>query len=387
MSGRKNSQKRSNHFVGPDPVTMVRSTKPSSSALQLIDQLTDEPQQKKPTMGSVQEHDEDGFEGQQQRGRRPSGGSSVMGGRSSTREQMSRSSSRGLGRMSSRTPSRDSLGHREPPRQDEYFDDDRKRSGYMTAQEQAHYFYEDEQQQQAQRRSRRPTIDKREQELRKRANKVWGRSPYHPLAVLEGTWSYVSQRRILLWVLVGVLATTVLAGMLVGFLVWPRAVTVKFVSIEHDQSPSPYRVIPREKGVHVRVQSWVNVQVRNPNFSPATIKRSTVTANWVSMDGREDMFGGSTTDAESTVGKRQTVDLRLPITIEYMGSPDTDPLYVDFIERCYEAKGDGKIYLNFKIEVTTEAKQKERTGVLLIDRSMNCPMGRDQIKKVLRALQ
>lgn len=240
-----------------------------------------------------------------------------------------------------------------------------------------------------QRRSRRPTAPSQNEddwELRKRAKKVWGRSPYHPKTILQGTWDYVSSRRVLLIALGAILAAVLLVGGLVTFFVWPRAVSIRFLDIDHDQNPEPYRLVPKEQGVHLRVHSWVNVEVHNPNFFEARIKKSSVIANWVMFDGRKDMFGGSIIDEERTLKKREKYRLRLPITIEYMGSPKEDPIYGDFLERCYDGYGDGNIYLNFQIEVTTLAKDIERTGILMVDRSMACPMGKDQIKKALDAL-
>lgn len=197
----------------------------------------------------------------------------------------------------------------------------------------------------------------------------------------------VTTRRTCVYVVGLVLGLMLIVGVIVGFLVWPRAPTVRFLDIEHDSSPEPYRLLPKQHGVRVRVQSWVQVEAVNPNyFLPARIKKSSVLANWVMFDGAREMFGGSIIDEERVLKPREKAILRLPITIEYFGTATGDPIYKDFVERCYEGYGDGTIQLGFVVEITTEAKQIQRTGVITVERSMACPMGRDQIKRILDEL-
>jgi hypothetical protein len=262
----------------------------------------------------------------------------------------------------------------------------------MTAQEQAYYREREFLADPFERRSRRSTIDledaRKDEELRKRAKKAWGRPSWHPVTVIQGTIDYLANSRLLLAVLAGCfLLGLCIAGLLTYFL-WPRAVSIKLIDIEHDKTPNPYRVIPREGGVHLRVQSWILVDVRNPNFFPARIRKSQVVANWMTVDGKREMFGGSITDAEVQLKKRQTHRLRLPVTIEYMGSPESDPIYADFLERCYVADETDKrmIGLEWDVQVTTEAKGLERTGVILVERSMACPIGKDMIESSLKQL-
>jgi hypothetical protein len=206
---------------------------------------------------------------------------------------------------------------------------------------------------------------------------------------LQGTIDYLSQSKLLL----GILAMCFVVGLgiaaLLTYFLWPRAVSIKFVDLEHDKTPNPYRLVPREGGVHLRLQSWILVDVRNPNYFPASIKKSQVVANWMTVGGKKEMFGGSITDAVVQLKKRETHRLRLPVTIEYMGSPLDDPIYSDFLERCYLADDGGRreIEMAWDVQVTTEAKGVEKTGVILVERSMACPMSPPNIEDALKNLQ
>jgi len=214
------------------------------------------------------------------------------------------------------------------------------------------------------------------------------RAWWHPMTVIQGTVDSLSGNRILLAIVAGIfLLGLVLAGTLT-FLLWPRSVSISFVDLEHDTSPQPYRPIPSAGGIHLRVQSWINVDVRNPNFFGAKIKSSQVIASWMTQAGRKEMFGGSIIDTETLLKKREVLRLRLPVTIEYMGLPMSDPIYGDFLERCYfrsEGKG-GEIALEWEVQVVTEAKGVERTGVITVDRTMACPIGHDMIEAALGKL-
>jgi hypothetical protein len=237
------------------------------------------------------------------------------------------------------------------------------------------------------RRSRRSTIDledqRKDEELRKRARKIWsGRPAWHPVAVLE----WMLSKKSLMVVFAAILLACLLAAGLLTFFLWPRAVDVVFVDIEHDKNSQPYRVVPREGGVHLRVHSWLHVDVRNKNYFGAKVKKSQVIANWKMLGGRLEMFGGSIVDAESNLASRETLRLRLPVTIEYMGAPQTDPIYSDFLERCLVPEGKGTIGLQWEVQVTTEAKGVERTGLVNVERDLVCPIGRDMIGDALKQL-
>lgn len=419
---RRNSEddirKKSNHRMAPEPVQMTRS------GVGLINDLLESPTEEQP----------------EQRGRRPSyhgtlrrdeSGErirSVSGDRLSqdrmsngSRDRMSsrdRLSSRDRMSTRDRLPSQDRMSTRDRlPSQDRMINGDshhtnsfhdsqyhygsqadasrsneRLTTAPMTAQEQAYYREREFLADPFDRRSRRSTVDleeaRKDEELRKRAKKAWGRPAWHPITVVQGTIDYLASSKLLLAVLaICFVLGLAIAGLLTYFL-WPRAVSIKFVDLEHDKTPNPYRVIPREGGVHLRLQSWILVDVRNPNYFPALIKKSQVVANWMTVDGRREMFGGSITDAEVALKKRETYRLRLPVTIEYMGAPESDPIYSDFLERCYVGDEiDGRrIGLEWDVQVTTEAKGLERTGVILVERTMACPIGKDMIEAALGQL-
>lgn len=365
------------------------------SALDLIDDMLEQDQEEYQSVQKVSQAERIGFDqvastaGQADdgRGRRPSRES--LASRKPSQERLSSqerlqsgSGSTGLlgtGRLS-RSPSLEALRTSSRQTRDKMY----QKYGRMTAQEQAFYSSHG-----------RPLADeedprdrKRRDELRKRSNKDWGgRSAWHPLSCLESFWLAVTQRSRWIYILGLILVLALVTGGIVGFFLWPRALSIKFVDIEHDANPEPYRLIPRQHGVRLRLQSWVRVEVTNPNFVfPAKIKKSSVLANWIMFDGREEMFGGSIIDEERVVGKREKAQLRLPITIEYFGTPKDDPIYMDFLERCYEGYGDGTIQLKFLVEITTEAKEIKKTGIINIDRSMACPMGKEQIKKIMDRL-
>lgn len=238
------------------------------------------------------------------------------------------------------------------------------------------------------RRSRRSTIDledqRKDEELRKRAKKVWSARPsWHPVTILE----WMLSRKSLMAVLGAIFLACLLVAALLTFFLWPRPVDVTFVEIEHDKNPQPYRVVTREGGIHLRVHSWLLVDVRNKNYFGAKVKKSQVIANWKKLDGTVEMFGGSIVDAESILASRQTLRMRLPVTIEYMGTPQTDPIYVDFLERCFVPEGKGTIGMEWEVQVMTEAKGVERTGLVKVERDLVCPIGRDMIGDALKQLQ
>ncbi len=393
----KKKQDKSMHYIGPEPVLMVRSgskqqsngqyihsnSTKSSTALQLIDDLIEEEaeQLEQPKYGWG------GFE--EPRGRKQSRESLQSGrsGRMSKSRSIERMATPGSkSRQVSAATFHDSDIHY-GNHADEYADNrsreyNNSRSAYLEPHEQPYY--------PSAGRSRRATREMEEDsQLQKKSQRIWGRSPYHPISIAQGMRDTLTASKLRISIFVCILALIGITIGLIMFMVLPRPVSIKFIDIEHDENPEPYRVVPREQGVHLRVQSWVLVEVRNPNFFPAKIKKSQVTANWIMSDGHKEMFGGSITDEERLLKKREKYQLRLPITIEYMGNPERDPIYSDYISRCYfDEKGpsDRNIYLNFEIVITTEAKEINREGIIFVDRQMACPMGKDTIKKTLDQL-
>jgi hypothetical protein len=225
-------------------------------------------------------------------------------------------------------------------------------------------------------------------ELAKKQRRAFGQRPkWHPMGWIE------SAGRATLLVVGGTLVMGLLVALLMTWIFWPRAVHLDFVSVEHDSNPKPYLLLPQSHTVHLRVNSWITVALRNPNFSPALVKRSQVTLWWERKDGRREMFGGTVIDEEAELARRGDLEWKLPVTIEYEGNPKDDPIYEDFVDRCFNDQqpeaaehGDGRIYLVFEVEVTTEAREKERVGRIEVTRSMMCPMGPKQIQEAFDTL-
>lgn len=240
-----------------------------------------------------------------------------------------------------------------------------------------------------QRRARQSKAEREtDLELAKKQRRAFGQRPkWHPMGWIEGAG------RAALLVVGGTLLLGLLAAILMTWIFWPRAVHLDFVSVEHDSNPKPYVLLPQSHTVHLRVNSWITVALSNPNFSPALVKKSQVTLWWERKDGRREMFGGTVIDEEMALARRGAMEWKLPVTIEYEGNPQDDPIYEDFVDRCFndqqpdaEEHGDGRIYLVFEVEVTTEAREKERVGRIEVSRSMLCPMGPRQIQEVFDTL-
>lgn len=225
-------------------------------------------------------------------------------------------------------------------------------------------------------------------ELAKKQRKAFGERPWwHPMVLIE------SAGRTTLLIVGAFLFVGLIVAILLTWIFWPRAIHLGFVNVEHDTNPKPYLLLPQSQSVHVRLNSWITVYLSNPNFSPATIKKSQVTLWWERKDGRREMFGGTVIDEERKLGRREDLQWKLPVTIEYEGNPKDDPIFEDFVERCFtdeqaegDERGDGRIYMIFEVEMLTEAREKERVSRLEVARSMYCPMGPKQIQEVFDTL-
>lgn len=240
-------------------------------------------------------------------------------------------------------------------------------------------------------------------ELAKKGRRAFRRrKSWHPIALLE------TASRTTLLIIAGSVVAGLILAILLTFLLWPRACRLEFLGVDHDTNAKPYFLLPAEKSVHLQVNSQVRVRVSNANFVPALIKKSQVTLYWVRKDGAREMFGGTVIDEETVLPKRSHHDISLPLTIAYSGNPREDPIYEDFVERCFTdvqageeedgsyraAEGDGLIYLSFEIEVTTQLSRsgsakkpaKERTGRMEVVRTMGCPMGPSQIQDIFDTL-